>query len=63
MIKRLAEKLSQKRKDNYSETVAYIRRRFSFDIVKTCVMSFRGERKNAQMTKINELELELVEYY
>ena len=64
MMKRLAEKISKKKNDRYSDTIAYIRRRFSFEIVKTCVMSFRGERRTLQNAEnIQDLELEFVEYY
>ena len=43
-IKRLAHKISCKRGSSYSETVNFIRRRICFDILRTCVLSFRGER-------------------
>ena len=43
-IKRLAHKISTKRGSNYSETVNFIRRRICFDILRTCILLFRGER-------------------
>ena len=59
-IKRVALKLSGKKMEKYSETVSYLRRRFSFDILRTCVISFRGERVVKDPThEIADLDLEL----
>ena len=59
-LKNLAVKLSNKRLERYSETV---RRRLRFDILKTCVISLRGERSKRGLlpstAPVGELELEL----
>ena len=60
-IKRVALNLSVKKMEKYSETVSYLRR-FSFDILRTCVISFRGERghgRGVEEVKIADLDLEL----
>ena len=44
-IKELAMKVSLKRSEVYSQTVSFIRRRFRFDLLKTYIISLRGERK------------------
>ena len=44
-IKELAEKVSFKRGEAYSQTISFIRRRYRFDLLKTCIISLRGVRK------------------
>ena len=61
-IKRLALKLSGKKMEKYSATVSYLRRRFCFDILRTCVISFRGERgsgRGIEEVQIGDLDLKL----
>ena len=56
-IKHLATRVSDKRQEQYSLTVSYIRRRIRFDILKTCVISFRGERKTQnQRRELHEID-------
>ena len=56
-IKHLAMRISDKRQEQYSLTVSYIRRRIRFDILKTCVISFRGERKTQnQRRELHEID-------
>ena len=43
-IKQLARKISEKKQDEYSQVFAFIRRRIRFDILRSCVISLRGER-------------------
>ena len=62
LIKQLALKLSLKKSERYSETVSYLRRRFCFDILRSCVISLRGERspsKNVEVEAIYDLDIEL----
>ena len=62
-IKQLALKLSLRKMERYSETVSYLRRRFCFDILRTCVISLRGERgKPKHHDEIIDLDLELCIY-
>ena len=44
-IKALALKISSKKLEDYSHVVSFLRRRIRFDILKSCVISLRGERK------------------
>ena len=44
-IKHLATIISDKRQEQYSLTISYIRRMIWFEILKTSMISFRGERK------------------
>jgi hypothetical protein len=55
-LKTLALKLSHKRQEPYSQVMSFIRRRIRFDILKTCVISFRGERSAKPEANIRELE-------
>ena len=43
-FKHLAMKISNKTGQHYSDTVAFIRRRLRFDLLKTCIISLRGYR-------------------
>ena len=62
MIKRLAAKLSLKRNETYSDTVGYLRKRFSFAIIKTCVLSFRGERPSGKAGEDEPVDMDEVEF-
>ena len=42
--KHLATKISNKTGHQYSDTVAFIRRRLRFDLLRTCIISLRGYR-------------------
>ena len=59
--KHLAEKMSRKSGQRYSDTIAFIRRRLRFDLLKTCVISLRGFRgsHNAKPAQIDTLDLNL----
>ena len=46
-IKALALKIGSKKLEDYSHVVSFLRRRISFDILKSCVISLRGERKKS----------------
>ena len=45
-IKELVSKLSSKRAEVYSQTVSLMHRKLQFEIVRTCLISIRGERKS-----------------
>ena len=49
-IKKLAEKISLKKKEEYSNVVSFVRRRIRFDLLKACVTSLRGERHKRGFT-------------
>ena len=44
LLKHLALKLSVKRREQYSSTINFIRRRICFDVLRSCLISFRGDR-------------------
>ena len=57
-IKALALKVSNKKLEEYSHVVSFIRRRIRFDILKSCVVSLRGERrKRGEVADIQDLDL------
>ena len=45
-IKELADKISSKRGENYSQTVSFLRRRLRFNILRTYVILLGGQRKS-----------------
>ena len=44
LLKVIAKKLSAKRGEQYSTVINFLRRRISFDILRSCLLSFRGVR-------------------
>ena len=60
-LKQLALKLSKKRGELYSQTITFLRRRYSYEIIRTCVISFRGERVKASGRHINQLDIGLID--
>ena len=60
-LKHLAEKVSRKSGQTYSDTIAFIRRRIRFDLSKTCVISLRAFRGklNPRTQAIAALDLNL----
>ena len=61
-IKQLSTKLSEKRQEQYSATVNFVRRWIRFDILRSCIYSLRGERSRrggAADENLTELEMGL----
>ena len=49
-----------KRGENYSSVVSFLRRKFRFDLLKTCVIAMRGYKKpTTTAAKIDTLDLDL----
>ena len=59
LVRRLAEKISNKRGERDSDTVGFIRRRIRFDLLRTCVISLRGFRKSSTPERITDLDFNL----
>ena len=49
-IRRMAKRMSIKRGENYSSVVSFLRRRFRFDLLKTCVIAMRGYKQRRSIT-------------
>ena len=58
-LSRSADRIALKRKEKYSDVVAFIRRRVRFDLLRTCVISLRGYRKPSNNTSIESLDFNL----
>ena len=48
LLRRMAERMSIKRGENYSSVVSFLRKRFRFDLLKICVITMRGYKKPPQ---------------
>ena len=62
-LKQLALLWSRKKGEEYSDSISYIRKRYCFDIIRTCVLSFRGERKSSAQSvvkPVKEMELSFI---
>ena len=57
LLKEIATKLAVKRKEAYSNTISFVRRRIAFDLLRTCTISFRGERGSKRDLPIEELDI------
>ena len=57
----MAKRMSIKRGENYSSVLSFLRRRFCFDLLKTCVIAMRGYKKKPTATaaNIDTLDLDL----
>ena len=53
LIKHIAGKLAEKRGEEYSVTISFLRSRIAFDILRLCLISLRGTRgrKDHQKTR------------
>ena len=62
LLKAMALKLSVKRREKYSDVINFVRRRIRFDVLRTCLISFRGDRGTDHSTDaINELDIGIQE--
>ena len=62
-LKHLAEKISHKKGQRYSDVIAFMRRRLRFDLLKTCLISirgYRGSRTHRTPAPISDLDLNLL---
>ena len=60
-VKHLSSLMAEKTSQNYSHTVAYIRRRLRFDLLKTTLIALRGYRGKSHIppTSIEDLDMNL----
>ena len=58
-LKRVATKISYKRKEQYSNVISFLRRRIRFDLLRTCVIALRGYRAGTKPDFVKELDLNL----
>ena len=59
LLKTIALKRATKRGEKYCTTINFIRRRIAFDVLRTCLLSFRGKRDSATgVLPIEDLDLE-----
>ena len=59
LLKTIATKLAEKRQESYATCMNFVRRRIGFDLVKTCVISFRGHRGATRDLPIEEIDIGL----
>ena len=61
-LKHLAENISIKNGQRYSDVMSFVRRRLRFDLLRTCIISIRGYRGTRTLppTAISDLDLNLI---
>ena len=61
-LKHLAEKISLKKGQRYSDVMSFVRRRLCFDLLRTCIISIRGYRGTRTLppTALSDLDLNLI---
>jgi hypothetical protein len=60
LLKRIAVKIAHKRKEDYSHTINFLRRRYRFDLLRTCVIALRGYRGAYKPDRVETLDFNLV---
>ena len=56
LLKTIASKLAAKRGESYPVSINFVKRRIAFDILRTCVISFSGDRGPKRNIPIQELD-------
>ena len=61
-LKHLAEQISLKKGQRYSDVMSFVGRRLRFDLLRTCIISIRGNRGSRPLppTVISDLDLNLI---
>ena len=60
LIKQVAAKLAKKKGEQYSDVVNYVRKRIRFDILKTCLLSFRGNKQaSKKVLPVHDIDFSL----
>ena len=60
LIRRMADRMSMKREETYSNVVSFLRRRPRFDLLKICIIALRGYKKTSTTpAKIETLDMDL----
>ena len=49
-------KLAVKRSETYATSISFVRRRVAFDLLRTCVISLRGDRGSKRDGPIQDLD-------
>ena len=65
LLKTIAQKIATKRSESYSKSISFVRRRIAFDLLRTCLISFRGYRGAGRDIPIQELDfgIQEMEFY
>ena len=63
LMKLIAEKRAVKRKESYAENINFVRRHITFDVLKTCLLSFRGNRNPVEAAPIVDLDLDVQRFF
>ncbi len=60
-FKKVADRMSRKTDQRYSESISFIRRRLRFDLLRTTIIALRGERgrSNKEVMNISELDINI----
>ncbi len=58
-FKRMADKMARKTGQRYSETMSFIGKRLRFDLLKTTIISLRGEQGMSSKTSVEISELDM----
>ena len=59
LLKTIAMKLAVKRSETYATSISFVRRRVAFDLLRTCVISIRGDHDSKHDGPIQDLDYRL----
>ena len=57
LLKQMANKLAMKRDEQYCHVISFLRRRYRFDLLRTCVIALRGYRGRYKPDAVEDLDL------
>jgi hypothetical protein len=61
-LKKLAKMVSEKKNEPYSAKMSYVLRQIRFDILRSCIISSKGERAPCNFVKISNAECHLTDF-
>ena len=59
LLKQMANKIAIKRDEQYCHVISFLRRRYRFDLLRTCVIALRGYRCRYKPDAVEDLDLNL----
>ena len=56
VLKRVADKICRKRSENHSETMAFIRQKLRFSLLRSTLVALRGAKRRSAFARLEEVD-------
>ena len=56
VLKRVADKICKKRQENHSETMAFIRQKLRFSLLRSTLVALRGTKRRSAFARLEEVD-------